>query len=62
MDDRDRELWCQGVPPEVAQQLGHARMDTTAIYARLANAERRAMARSRSVVIAHPTTCTIGFR
>jgi integrase len=35
----------QGVPlSEVAQQLGHARLDTTAIYARLANAERRAMA------------------
>ena len=35
----------QGVPlSEVAQQLGHARMDTTAIYAKLANAERRAMA------------------
>jgi integrase len=35
----------QGVPlSEVAQQLGHARLDTTAIYARLANAERRAIA------------------
>jgi integrase/recombinase XerD len=35
----------QGVPlSEVAQQLGHARMDTTAIYSRLATAERRAMA------------------
>jgi integrase len=35
----------QGVPlSELAQQLGHARLDTTTIYARLANAERRAMA------------------
>jgi integrase/recombinase XerD len=35
----------QGVPlSEVAQQLGHARLDTTTIYARLASAERRAMA------------------
>lgn len=35
----------QGVPlSEVAQQLGHARLDTTAVYARLANPERRAVA------------------
>jgi site-specific recombinase XerD len=35
----------QGVPlSEVAQQLGHARLDTTSIYTKLANAERRAMA------------------
>jgi integrase len=35
----------QGVPlSEVAQQLGHARLDTTAIYTKLANAERRAIA------------------
>jgi integrase len=34
-----------GVPlSEVQQQLGHARLDTTSIYARLANAERRAIA------------------
>lgn len=34
-----------GVPlSEVQQQLGHARLDTTAIYTRLASAERRAMA------------------
>jgi integrase len=35
----------QGIPlSEVQQQLGHARIDTTSIYARLANPERRAMA------------------
>jgi integrase/recombinase XerD len=35
----------QGVPlSEVAQQLGHARLDSTAIYTRLANPERRMMA------------------
>jgi integrase len=35
----------QGVPvSEVQQQLGHARLDTTAIYLRLANPERRATA------------------
>ena len=35
----------QGVPlSEVQQQLGHARIDTTSIYAKLANPERRAMA------------------
>jgi integrase/recombinase XerD len=34
-----------GVPlSEVQQQLGHARLDTTAIYTKLANAERRAIA------------------
>jgi integrase len=31
-----------GVPlSEVSQQLGHARIDTTTIYTRLTNAERR---------------------
>jgi Phage integrase family len=35
----------QGVPlSEVAQQLGDARLDTTSIYTKLANAERRAIA------------------
>ena len=35
----------QGVPlSEVQQQLGHARLDTTTIYTRLANPERRAIA------------------
>jgi integrase/recombinase XerD len=35
----------QGVPlSEVQQQLGHARIDTTSIYAKLANPERRAIA------------------
>lgn len=35
----------QGIPlSEVQQQLGHARIDTTSIYAKLANPERRAMA------------------
>jgi integrase/recombinase XerD len=35
----------QGVPlGEVQQQLGHARIDTTSIYAKLANPERRAIA------------------
>jgi integrase len=35
----------QGVPlSEVQQQLGHARLDTTSIYTKLANAERRAIA------------------
>ena len=35
----------QGVPlSEVQQQLGHARIDTTSIYAKLANPERRAVA------------------
>jgi integrase len=34
-----------GVPlSEVQQQLGHARLDTTSIYTKLANAERRAIA------------------
>ena len=34
-----------GMPlSEVQQQLGHARLDTTSIYTKLANAERRAMA------------------
>jgi integrase/recombinase XerD len=35
----------QGIPlSEVQQQLGHARIDTTSIYTKLANPERRAMA------------------
>jgi integrase/recombinase XerD len=35
----------QGVPlSEVQQQLGHARIDSTSVYAKLANPERRAMA------------------
>jgi site-specific recombinase XerD len=35
----------QGVPlSEVQQQLGHARLDTTSISTKLANAERRAIA------------------
>jgi integrase len=35
----------QGVPlSEVQQQLGHARIDSTSVYAKLANHERRAMA------------------
>lgn len=35
----------QGVPlSEVAQQLGHARLDTTSIYTKLANPERRSIA------------------
>jgi integrase len=35
----------QGVPlSEVQQQLGHSRLDTTSIYTRLANAERRMIA------------------
>jgi site-specific recombinase XerD len=35
----------QGIPlSEVQQQLGHARIDATSIYAKLANPERRAMA------------------
>ncbi|SRR6266545_3930469 len=35
----------QGIPlSEVQQQLGHARIDTTSLYAKLANPERRAMA------------------
>lgn len=35
----------QGIPlSEVQQQLGHARIDSTTIYTRLANPERRAMA------------------
>jgi hypothetical protein len=29
---------------EVPQQLGHARIDSTSVYAKLANPERRAMA------------------
>jgi hypothetical protein len=29
----------------VAQQLGHARVDTTTIYTKLANAERRGIAK-----------------
>jgi site-specific recombinase XerD len=34
-----------GVPlSEVKQQLGHARLDTTSIYTKLANAERQAIA------------------
>ena len=36
---------CQGVPlSEVQQQLGHARIDSTSVYARLAHPERRAVA------------------
>jgi len=35
----------QGIPlSEVQQQLGHARIDTTSIYTKLANPERRALA------------------
>jgi integrase len=35
----------QGVPlSEVQQQLGHARIDSTSVYAKLANPERRAVA------------------
>jgi site-specific recombinase XerD len=35
------QLRC-GVPlSEVSQQLGHARLDTTLVYAKLTNAERR---------------------
>ena len=35
----------QGTPlSEVQQQLGHARIDSTSVYAKLANPERRAMA------------------
>jgi site-specific recombinase XerD len=35
----------QGVPlREVQQQLGHARIDSTSVYAKLANPERRALA------------------
>ena len=35
----------QGVPlSEVQQQLGHARIDSTSVYAKLANPERRAIA------------------
>ena len=35
----------QGVPlSEVQQQLGHARLDTTSIYTKLASPERRAIA------------------
>jgi site-specific recombinase XerD len=35
----------QGIPlSEVQQQLGHARIDTTSVYTKLANPERRALA------------------
>jgi site-specific recombinase XerD len=35
----------QGIPlSEVQQQLGHARVDSTTIYTRLANPERRRLA------------------
>ncbi len=38
------QVW-QGVPlSEVQQQLGHARINSTSVYAKLANPERRAMA------------------